>query len=120
LNRETSIIYSKGKAWECDKDDLQDQNNDDDKWEEIIFSDSAKNIELHNSQVYLLLQFSSIEEVEHLQHHKCIENDGKMSRIVVSSIESSLVIDVSIDVEKPAAANVSSDDSIPPFVLRVR
>jgi len=43
-----------------------------------------------------------------------------MSRVVVGGIKGSFIVDISIDVEKPSTANISSHYAISPLVLRVR
>lgn len=59
FNGKSFIVDTKGKSWEGDQDNLQSQDDEDNKREEIVLSDSTEDIKF-------LMQFSGIEEIKDL------------------------------------------------------
>lgn len=64
-----------GFSSDLDDDDLQDEDTSHDEDEEIVIEEVFKDVHL------LLLEFTSVEEVEHLQEDKDIEEDTQMLSI---------------------------------------
>jgi len=65
------------------------------------------------------MEFSSVDEIEYLHHHKCIEDEGKMPWILSSGFKDFLIILISGNLIETPASNKSSDDSIMPLVFRM-
>jgi hypothetical protein len=61
-----------GSSSDLDDDDLKDEDAGYDEDEEIVIEEILEDVE------FLLLQLSSVEEVEHLQEDKDIEEDTEM------------------------------------------
>lgn len=68
---------------------------------------------------YLLVDLSRIDKVEYLHPDECIEDESKMSRIVLCFIECCGVIWLSVWSVESATANITPYDPVQPFVLRV-
>ena len=54
--------------------------------------------------VYLVVNFSGIEEVEHLHHHECVEDEGEVSRVYVCLWKYLLVVVSTVYLQKSARA----------------
>jgi hypothetical protein len=65
------------------------------------------------------VQFSCVDEVEYLQHHKDIEDNCEMPRIVASCLKCVFVIFITVQEEKPTAADRATHHAVPPSVLGV-
>ena len=65
------------------------------------------------------MQFPGVEEVEYLQPDEGVEDHCEVPGVVFGCVKSSLVVFVSVYVEKSSAADVASDNSVVPLVLRV-
>ena len=65
------------------------------------------------------MEFPGVEEIEDLQPDEGVEDDGEVPGIVSGGLEGGFVVFISIDVEEPSAADITSYGSISPFVLRV-
>ncbi len=51
------------------------------------------------------MDFPTVDEVEHLHHHKSVEDKGHMPRIFISSLKHSLIIGIPVNKNVPSTSN---------------
>jgi hypothetical protein len=105
-------VQSEGRAGKGYDHELQDDDGHNNYDKHFIPSDSFKDIEL-------LMQFSGVDEVEDLHHHKSVEDESEMTGIGPSFQKYSFVIAVASYSIEAAAADSSPDHSIGPLILRM-
>lgn len=66
--------------------------------------------------MYLLVQFSGIQEVEHLQEDESIEDEGEVSGVYHSRIVNSRIVVLSCNGVETATSNCTSDHSVQPLI----
>ena len=64
------------------------------------------------------MQFSGVEEVEHLHHDKGVENEGEVPASYSTLIQDILVVMISIGKEQSTASDSSSNDTVVPLRFR--
>ena len=65
------------------------------------------------------MEFASVEEVEDLHHHKHVEDNGEVTRVVVSFLEGRSVVLLAVDEVEPTTADVAADNAVLPLELGV-
>lgn len=105
-------VDSEGSAGKGDDYDLQTQNtyHNDDKY--FVPSNAFQNIQF-------FMQFSSVDEVEDLHHHKSIEDEGEMARICSEFQKDRFIVSSTRDGKETATPDSASHHSVRPLVLRM-
>ena len=92
------LIHTDGEPPESDQDDLEDEDDDDDGGEEPIDGDVLEHIELVH-------QLPGVDEVEDLEHHEHIEDEGEVPGIDFRLLEDHIVVISPVHENLPSRPN---------------
>lgn len=83
------LVDAEGHASEGYQKDLKADDDDDDDWEEEVVLEALED-------VHLIVDLSGVEEVEHLQHHESVEDEGPMPGENFALVEDLLIVGLAV------------------------
>lgn len=79
------LVHLEETTPEGNQQDLQSDDDENDKQEELATGDALENVEL-------VLDLAAAQKVEHLQEHECIKDKGEVSAAVMIFLEPLIIV----------------------------